>query len=225
MLLLFPVVSSTSNTTALSCAAVGKGELLREPRHKPVDDYLPVRAQHGIIRPRHPDVSNIRGPLRQHLFIRRLDMRMRPDDRADAPVQKPSHRHLFARCLRVQVDENHVRLLSQRFKLALRRRKRAVARVHEHLPQQVQHAHMDAARLADDAAAAGIARRQIRRADDARIVVQNLKDILIVPNMVPHRNDVDAGLKKLLADIERQPSAVRCILPVYDYHVKRMFLP
>ena len=73
------------------------------------------------------------------MLIRRLHVRVRPDDRAHSTIEKTPHRNLFRGRLRMHIHENDRRLLSQLIHRCIGGIKRVLDWFHESLPLQIQH--------------------------------------------------------------------------------------
>ena len=105
------------------------------------DGQFLLDADDGMDGPRHPDIGQVGRSLRQDLFVRRLDMGMRPDDRRDLPIQIVPHGHLLGRRFRVHVDDDDARFGFEPPDLALRDLERTIERGHECTSHQLEDRH------------------------------------------------------------------------------------
>ena len=62
-------------------------------------------AEHTVVWPGHPHVRNERRPAVQHGSVGRGHVRVRAEDNAHPPVEIPSHRHLLAGGVGVEIDD------------------------------------------------------------------------------------------------------------------------
>ena len=143
-------------------------------------------------------------------------MRVRADHPRDAAVELPAHRDFFRRRLGVEIEKNQVTFflhLAQQFLDLL---ERIVERRHERAAREVHDA--DVLRL-ERIAAPALARRiarVVRGTNQERLLVDELEDIFLVPDMVARRHDVCAALIELVERLAREALACRRVFAVHD---------
>jgi hypothetical protein len=134
-----------------------------------------------------------------------------------------AERHLLARRLAVQVDEDRLHGAPQRVLRHQRidHREGIVERVHEQPAHGVDHQHLPPARVAGDVAAG--ARRaggEVEGTDQSRLAVDVAHDLALVPGMVARGDDIGAGGEDLLADLAGHAEAVGRVLAVDDREIR-----
>ena len=88
-----------------------------------------------------PDVGDVGGAARQHAGVGGGDVGVGADDRGDAAVEVPAHRHLLARHLGVEVDEEGVGLAFQAVEDGVDLGERRAGGLELHLAAKVDHRH------------------------------------------------------------------------------------
>ncbi len=193
-------------------------ERVRQMRDQMPDHPVFPPAEHRIIRPRHPHVTDVRGAARQDAFIRRWDVRMRAEDDAELPVEMPAQRHLLTRRLRVHVqhDDLHIRrdLCQRLFDPA----EGAVGR-RLHVQPAHRRDHRDLRpqpRFVNGKHASRRVGREIRRPHDALRPLQHRDDLLLAVDVIAQREQVHAVPPKLVVERRRKPRPPGRILGVTD---------
>ena len=149
---------------------------------------------------------------------------MRPDDEACAAVDEMTEALLLARRLRVEVEDDRIRLFLQRTggEDGFRALEGIVEfRMHEHAAHDVGDEDPGAvAGVVDAGAPAGRARRIVRRAQELLMAVGEDHRLLLVPDVVAGRHNVRAGIDRLQEDVFRDPETAGGVLAVDDDEIQ-----
>ena len=141
------------------------------------------------------------------------------DDERHTPVDEMSHRHFFARCLTVEIEQDDIGVAAQppgRQHFG-DRRERIVERVHKQPCHQVEN---------DDAPTARIpefrdttprrALGEIIGPQNSRFLVEMRNDIALVPHMIAGGDDIDPRRVELVADFRRDAEPASRVFAVHD---------
>ena len=151
-------------------------------------------------------------------------MRMRADDGIDASVEIPAHRCLLRSRLRMEIEEDDVRLVTNLAQDSLDLLKRTIHVGHEDAAGHIDDGDVLRAMGIDAIAFPRRSVRVIGGADEKRLVVDELQNVLLVPDMIARRHDVGAPMVERIERLARKPLAPRRIFPVDDDDVHRLFL-
>jgi hypothetical protein len=145
-----------------------------------------------------------------------------PDDGAHAAIEVEAHGVLLGRDLAVEVDEPDRRQrLGALVEQPIRLDERVVERLHERPADEVHDGEVRSVeRLVDPPAAARDAvRAVVERPEDPLLAFEDRVDLALVPDVVPGRDDVDAGIEQRPGGRFGQPGAARDVLAVRDDEV------
>src|SRR5262249_9437940 len=158
-------------------------------------------------------------------LVGRRNVRVRSDDRRDPAVQVPPHRHFFRGRLRVHVDDDDFHVAGARQLLIGDAERRVGIGGHDDRPLQIQYAHRNPGRgRLDRPPAPRIAGRIVGRAQQPIRGVERVVDLLLVPDVIARREDVDRHLGHLVEELNRQAEAASRVLDVDDYKVYIVFV-
>ena len=119
---------------------LGDFELPRQLGEKAANDGLLFHADHGIHRPAHTDIGDIRRAARQNPFIRGLHMGVRAEDHRCAAVEIPAHGVFLRGRFGVHVDNNHRRMGALDFKNLIDSTERILDMIgHKDTPLKIDH--------------------------------------------------------------------------------------
>src|SRR3954452_701089 len=171
---------------------------------------------------RHADVGLVRGPVRQDPLVDRDDVGMGADDDTDAPVEAQPERVLLGCELAMEIDETDRRQRLGRF---VEQRVGVGERV-------LDLGHVGAALEIDDgdvrpverlvgppAAARDLVGAVVQRPQDAVGRLEIRVDLALVPDVVPARDDIDAGREDRVRGRGREAHAAGDVLAVRGHEV------
>ena len=165
----------------------------------------------------HADIGDVGGALGQDAFIGGGDVRVRANDGGDAPVEVIAHRYLFAGRLGVHIHQDERDVRGQFAELAIRFAERVIDGGQKDAALQIEHCVFHAVfRGADEDAAAGIAFRKIRGAQQARLLRNVVQDFAAVPTVISAGEDIDSGAKELFGETRRDAEARGGVFAVGD---------
>ncbi len=185
-------------------------------RHEAADRLLLAHADDAAARAGHADVGDVRRAARQDARVGGRDVRVRPDDRRRAAVEKPAERDLLARRLGVEVDEHVVDLAVELAQGHVDVGERRAPGAQEEVAAEVHDAEADAVALDDAGPVAGLAAQVVVGPQDLPAPVHVVEDLAPVVGVVAERDDVDAGAEQLVGDLRRDAQAARRVLAVDD---------
>src|SRR5262249_45884665 len=154
----------------------------------------------GAVGSGHAAIRLVGGTARQNSSIGGRHVRVRPHDRGDAPVEIPSHGHLFPCHFRVKIDEFYfygaIELAPDLFGFA----ERAVRGWHVNAALKVQDGTIHAIARAEytHARAGGIG--VIGRAEEPRLAREIVMQFALVPNVIARSEHIETEAKQLLGD-------------------------
>ena len=123
----------------------------------------------------------------------------------------------------MEIDDDDRRLPPQGLDLDVRPPEGAVDGLHEDPALEVEHGDLDAAAVLEDvAAAAGVARRVVGGAEEARLALEVGQGLLLVPDVVARGQDVDLE-EQVPADLLGDADAPGGVLAVGDDDRRRVF--
>ena len=181
------------------------------------DDALPIHADDAAMGPGHAHVGDVRGALGQHMLIGGGHVRMRSDHGRGSSVQIPTHGDFLTGGFRVHIDEDEVYVRRQPGELAVSLAKRVIDSGQKGAALKIQYRVFNAIfGGAAEEAAAGAAIREIRRAQQARLVGQVIHDFAAVPTVIAAGEDVDAIVEKFVGQARGDAESGSGIFPVGD---------
>jgi len=147
-------------------------------------------------------------------------MGVRAQDRGDPPVEEPAERDLLARRLRVDVDQQVVDPTLEPPQRGLGLLEEGVRGVHVEVPGQVDDAQAHAVAGDDRLAPARLRAQVVARTQHPVAAVEVAEDLPPPVGVVAERDDVDAGLQKLVGETRRDPQPAGHVLGV-DHDERR----
>jgi hypothetical protein len=152
-------------------------------------------------------------------------MRVRADDRADAAVEIPAEGHLFAGGFRMHIDDDRLHGAGELFDDPIGGVKGAVRPdVHIGTAEDAEHRHgRTVAGLDDGDLRADRFAREIRRAQDALLLLQQRDRLAPLVHVVAHRADVDAVVAQLREHVAGETAAGGRVFGVGNYQIELTF--
>lgn len=192
---------------------VSQGEL-RE--HATITDSG-VESDYALVYATGTDVGHIRGTPRQDPFVGGLNMGMRAENDRCLTINMVRQRFLLSRGLRVKVHDNVIYAVSKTFRDLAKPSKRTVDHRHPFPSLQIDHGNATLFSFDDHDAAPGDARGIIVRPQDVGTLLEQLLDLLIMPDVIPRGYYVYSRTEQLIRQVRGYTEPIVRVLAVgYD---------
>ncbi|MMZ62212.1 hypothetical protein D1872_244080 [compost metagenome] len=123
----------------------------------------------------------------------------------------------------MEINQDALRFLGQAPHDFVRHPERIFERRQEGAAHQIDKGQLFSIRLDDRIPLPGRSGRIIRGPHHTRFIIDKIKDFFIVPGVVPHRQAVNAQLKKLLGNFGRDPPSGSGVFSICDNDIRVIF--
>src|SRR5213594_3624145 len=197
--------------------AWGHLESARHLGEELLDGDLLLDPDHGLGRPDHADIGEVRRALGQDPLVGRLDVCVGSEHPGDFAIQVPAHGHLLGGRFGVHVHDHGPRLLLDRLDLVPDDPERAVHRGHGYSPHHLHHPDfLTRGGRHHDAAEARHSLGIVGGPQEPGLVLDVVDDLLLVPDVIAAREHVHTRREQLPRHVRRDAEPTRGVFRVGD---------
>jgi len=201
-------------------------EFLRPAGHEPPDNRLDFTADHAVVGSGETGVAKKGRAPREDLLIGRLDMSVRADERADAPIKQAGEGDFFRCRFCMKVNEDEAGGLSQSLDFRQGGVEWIVQWRQKRAPLKIQDSHRgQAVRMENVTPLSRSSRRIIERSQEPALALDQVVDFLLIPKMIAAGDDVHTRREDFLGGFGSDAGTPGRVFAISDDQLQAMPAP
>lgn len=186
-----------------------------------LDDGIHLAPQNAVVRPGKPGVRKEGGAAGKNLVVRGLDMGVGSDDSGDLAVEHPTEGDFLGSRLGMEIDNNDWGLGAKPFHGLQGEWEGVVERRHEGASLKIEDGDRgEAVLLADGEAVPRNVGGIIQGAEESGLQGEITDDFLLIPDMIPGRDDIDAGVEEFAGNCGGNAISAGGIFSISDNEIE-----